>query len=132
MRAIDAHAHVIPGELTQLAAGKQWHGFTVTRDASGQTFLEQGNRRSPVPSDYFWPPEQRLAHMDSLGVDVQVVSPWTQVNNYHMPGPVGVAISRSCNDHIAEMTRGWPSRFVGWERCPCKMCPRPSLSWSEA
>jgi aminocarboxymuconate-semialdehyde decarboxylase len=31
---------------------------------------------------------------------------------------VGIAISRSCNDHIAEMTRAWPSRFVGLGTLP--------------
>ena len=61
MRAIDIHAHVIPAELAQLAAGKEWHGFTVTQDASGQTFLEQGNHRGLLHPNYFWPPEQRLA-----------------------------------------------------------------------
>ena len=39
--------------------------------------------------------------MDSLGVDVQVVSPYVGFYNYHLDAAVAVATSRAINDEIA-------------------------------
>src|SRR5919109_499467 len=66
MRAIDLHAHLTPQCFQrEVLAGRTWHGMT---NAEGELF-------NPMNA---WTPEQRLADMDSLGVDIQVVS--TNVN----------------------------------------------------
>ena len=62
MRAIDIHAHLTPQCFQQaVLAGQTWHGMT---SAEGELF-------NPMNA---WTPEQRLTEMDSLGVDMQVVS----------------------------------------------------------
>ena len=62
MRAIDIHAHLTPQCFQRaVLAGKEWHGMTR---ADGELF-------NPMNA---WTPEQRLADMRSLGIDVQVVS----------------------------------------------------------
>lgn len=62
MRAIDIHAHLTPQCFQRaVLAGKEWHGMTR---AEGELF-------NPMNA---WTPEQRLADMRSLGIDVQVVS----------------------------------------------------------
>jgi aminocarboxymuconate-semialdehyde decarboxylase len=118
MRVIDAHTHVLPSELTQLSTGKEWYGFTVTQSASGEKFLVRENRRVLLFPGFFWLPAQRLAYMDSLGVDVHLLSPWSWIYNYQLPVSVGVAVSRACNNHIAEMVRARPDRFVGLASLP--------------
>ena len=56
--------------------------------------------------------------MDSLGVDVQVVSPYVGFYNYHLETAVAAATSRDCNDEIAGMVRAWPERFAGLGTLP--------------
>ena len=61
MRSIDIHAHLTPQcYLQTIAKGKTWHGLKA-----------EGSGGNPGA---WWTPEQRIADMDSLGVDVQVVS----------------------------------------------------------
>jgi len=56
--------------------------------------------------------------MDSLGVDVHVVSPYVGFYNYHLDTPVAVATSRATNDEISEMVRARPQRFAGLGTLP--------------
>ena len=56
--------------------------------------------------------------MDSLGVDVQVVSPYVGLYNYQLDAAIALATSRALNDEIAEMTRAWPQRFAGLGTLP--------------
>ena len=61
MRSIDIHAHLTPQcFIRAMQAGKAWHG------------IQPGTMR--IAPRAIWTPEQRLADMNSLGVDVHVVS----------------------------------------------------------
>lgn len=118
VKVIDAHAHVLPAELMKLTAKRQWHGFTVKQGASGEMLLERGQRCASLHPHYFLLPEERINLMDSLGIDVQLLSPWSQLYSYHLPAPVAVATAHACNDHIAGMVRTWPLRFAGLGTLP--------------
>jgi aminocarboxymuconate-semialdehyde decarboxylase len=62
MRSIDIHAHSTPQCFQRdVLNDRSWHGM---RSDAGKL----GNPRNA------WTPEERIADMDSLGVDVQVVS----------------------------------------------------------
>ena len=56
--------------------------------------------------------------MDSLGVDVHVVSPYVGFYNYQLDTSVALATSRATNDEIAAMVKGWPRRFAGLGTLP--------------
>jgi aminocarboxymuconate-semialdehyde decarboxylase len=56
--------------------------------------------------------------MDSLGVDVHVLSPYSGFYNYELDTTVAVATSRDSNDEISQMTRSWPERFAGLATLP--------------
>jgi aminocarboxymuconate-semialdehyde decarboxylase len=56
--------------------------------------------------------------MDSLGVDVHVVSPYVGFYNYELDTKVAVATAQAINDEIAAMTRAWPQRFAGLGTVP--------------
>src|SRR4029078_12492498 len=62
--------------------------------------------------------EERLADMDSLGVDVHVASPYVGFYNYQLDAKVALATSRATNDEIAQMVKGWPQRFAGLGTLP--------------
>jgi aminocarboxymuconate-semialdehyde decarboxylase len=105
MRSIDIHAHLTPQcYLQTVATGKAWHGL-----------IRVGDGRNPRAA---WTPEQRIADMDSLGVDVQVVSTTASFYGYELDPAVTTAIARDCNDEVCQMTKDYPERFAGFCTLP--------------
>jgi aminocarboxymuconate-semialdehyde decarboxylase len=114
MRSIDVHAHLTPQAFWRATEnGGSWHGIKRDRDAKGGDRAIVGDRAQALPPRAKWTPEERLADMDSLGVDVHVVSPYVGFYNYHLDAKVAVATSRETNDEIASMVKAWPQRFAG-------------------
>ena len=106
MRSIDVHAHSTPQCFQRaVLAGQDWHGMTT---ADGELF----NPRNA------WTPEQRIADMDSLGVDIQVVSTNAGFYQYDKDPAVTAAIARDCNDEIYQMTLDYPERLAGLATIP--------------
>ncbi len=82
-----------------------------------------GSRRQQLPPRAQWTPEQRLADMDSLGVDMHVVSPYSGFYNYHLDSGVAVATSRDANNEVRDMITAWPQRFAGPATLPMQDAP---------
>jgi len=118
MRSIDIHAHIAPRNAIEANKGGEWHGFTVEQDDSGQTSLTRGSSRTRLHPKLLLTPEERLAEMDSMGVDIHVLSTWTQLYNYDLPTEVCVATSEDCNNYVAELVKAWPERFAGLATLP--------------
>jgi len=57
--------------------------------------------------------EQRLADMDAMGVDMQVLSPGPNQYYYWADPDLARDISRKINDHIAELVAKHPDRLLG-------------------
>ena len=105
MRSIDIHTHLTPQcFLRAMDAGREWHG------------IQPGTQR--VNPRGTWTPEQRLADMDSLGVDVQVVSTGAAFYYYDLASDVTGAMHRECNDEVHQMTLDYPERFKGFAQIP--------------
>lgn len=105
MRSIDVHAHSTPQAFIRATtSGQQWHGLTL-----GSALDNPRNG---------WEPEQRIADMDSLGVDVQVVSTTAAFYRYDMDSAVTAAMHRECNDEVSQMTKDHPDRFAGLANLP--------------
>jgi aminocarboxymuconate-semialdehyde decarboxylase len=106
MRAIDIHAHLTPQCFQrEVLAGRTWHGMT---SAEGELF-------NPMNA---WTPEERLADMKSLGVDVQVVSTNVAFYKYDQDVATTTTIARACNDEVHQMTVDYPDRFAGLATLP--------------
>ena len=122
MRSIDIHAHVTPQCFWRATEnGGEWHTARREKDANGGEVALIGRSRQSLPPKSRWTPEERIADMDSLGVDIQVLSTYVGFYNYHLDTEVAVATSRAINDELSEMTRTWPKRFAaGSARCPCR------------
>jgi aminocarboxymuconate-semialdehyde decarboxylase len=119
MRSIDVHAHLTPQCFWQATEkGSDWHTLRREKDERGQEIAIVGGNRQVLPPRAKWTPEERLADMDSLGVDVHVVSPYVGFYNYQLDTKVATATARATNDEIASMTRAWPTRFAGLGTLP--------------
>lgn len=111
MRAIDLHAHLTPQCFQRdVLAGRTWHGMTRA----------EGELLNPMNA---WTPEQRLADMDSLGIDIQVVSTNVAFYKYDQDVATTQAIARACNDEVHQMTIDHPQRFAGLATLPMQDVP---------
>jgi aminocarboxymuconate-semialdehyde decarboxylase len=70
-----------------------------------------------------WTPEQRLADMDSLGVDMQVVSTNVAFYKYDQDVATTTAIAQACNNEVRQMTVDHPRRFAGLATLPMQDIP---------
>jgi len=111
MRVIDLHAHVTPQRFQQaIRARGEWHGLTST---TGE--LEVPGFRRTL--------DERLADMDALGVDMQVISPNAGFYQYGNDPATTTIIARECNDEIAEMCSEHRERFAGLATLPMQDIP---------
>ena len=108
MRTIDIHAHITPeGFVAAGKRGESWHGMPPD--------TMNIHRNNPKTN---WTPEERLADMNSLGVDVQVLSTNAYFYNYDGdPGAVRL-MAQECNNYVAELVKDNPSRFSGFSTLP--------------
>ncbi len=107
MRAIDIHAHQEPQCFQRaIRNGQSWHGLTAGSDEADIDPMET------------WTPEQRIDDMDSLGVDIQVVSTSSAFYKYELDPAVTLAIARDCNDEVHQLTLDHPDRFKGFATLP--------------
>ena len=111
MPVIDMHAHVTPERYKQaIRANGEWHGLDAV---SGE--LGRGGFDKALP--------ERLAEMDSLGVDMQLVTPTVGFYQYDNDLSMTKLIARECNQEIAEMVEQHPSRFSGLATLPMQDIP---------
>jgi aminocarboxymuconate-semialdehyde decarboxylase len=119
MRSIDIHAHLTPQCFWRATEnGGDWHTLQREQDERGQQLAVVGSSRSPLPPRARWTPEERLADMDSLGVDIHVLSPYSGFYNYNLDAAVATATSTDSNNEISEMIQAWPDRFAGLATLP--------------
>ena len=106
MRTLDIHAHLTP-QCFQHAVlnGNDWHGMT---SQEGELF----NPRNA------WTPDQRIADMNSLGMDMQVVTTNVSFYKYDQDVDVARAIAQDCNNEVAQMTVDYPDRLSGLASVP--------------
>lgn len=124
MRSIDIHAHLTP-QCFWRATERQgdWHSLRREQDARGREYAVVQGRRQQLPPRARWTPEERLADMDSLGVDIHVLSPYSGFYNYHLDTALTVATSQESNNEIRDMISSWPDRFAGLATLPMQDVP---------
>ncbi|MEX1125513.1 MAG: amidohydrolase family protein [Acidimicrobiia bacterium] len=111
MSVIDMHAHVTPERYKKaIRAHGSWHGLDSTPGELGFGGFDKAV-------------SERLTDMDSLGVDMQLVTPTVGFYQYENELDVTKAIARECNDEIAEMVQSHPTRFAGLATLPMQDVP---------
>ena len=113
MRTIDIHAHISPADFVEaFRKGESWHGIPANAVAN--------QRYNPKTS---WTPEERLADMNSLGVDVQVLSTNASFYFYEKAPAQITAMAQDCNDYVAQLIKDSPQRFAGFATLPMQDIP---------
>jgi aminocarboxymuconate-semialdehyde decarboxylase len=115
---IDIHCHVRCAAAAQLVEGhdevQRWFLEIQASPASRAINRANGERTAAQGSS----PEQRIADMDRMGIDIQAISPAPRQTYYGADPELGRASSRAINDFIAEICGKYPERFVGLGTVP--------------
>lgn len=119
MIVFDTHAHVfLPGTMGACgAAGPELTGDGDVQQFRAGSFRFSGVRfrGSPMGDE-----AMRLALMDRLGIDRQLLSPYPMVYFYDQPERDAIAFCRTHNDEMAALVRRHPSRFAGAATLPMR------------
>lgn len=115
---IDFHTHVVASDLPDFAeryGDKRWP-VLVNNGRTGQ-LVRNGKVVRTIPADC-WSPDRRLEHMDSTGIDLQVLSPLPPLIGYWPDAAKGAEFDRRMNDSIAGIVADRPTRFAGLGSVP--------------
>src|SRR5437588_4627594 len=116
---IDLHTHVLPRDWPDLDQKYGYGGFVrLERAAPGSARMMIGDRVFREITDRVWNPERRIEDMDNSGVSMQVLSTVPVMFSYWAKPRDALDLCRLLNDHIAEIVRRYPSRFVGLGTVP--------------
>lgn len=115
---IDFHNHFYPpGYLEKL---EQWgHRYKFVQDPSGiKIVYDKGARFLGITKQHV-SIEQRIADMDRIGIDIQVLT-LTTPNVYFTTKKRNLYLAKTSNDFFAEVCQKYPSRFMAFASVPLK------------
>src|SRR5436189_6425941 len=129
VRAIDVHAHVVVPEVYALAAEhnifSELPADPGVTDAMRTNIKERAKSVLRRMSDV----SERIAHMDAMGVDVQVLSASLVHQGLEWAdAQTSLRLARTTNDWIAKAVAGNPARLIGLGTLPLHV---PSLAVAE-
>ena len=115
---LDIHCHVRSAKAAELAESHdevtRWFLEKAANEESQA--INRGNaQRTRFQGNT---PEQRIADMDLMGVDIQAISPAPRQTYYGADGDLGRQLAQIINDEIAEICGRYPDRFVGLGTIP--------------
>ncbi len=119
MTTIDLHAHAIPRDMvTAMQDAHPDHAPTLTEREDGHHLAYGSGRKSgPLPTGML-DVKQRLADMDAVGIDRQVVSAAPPNFNYHVPPEVGRDFAGLHNDALLTLAAAAPDRLQVFAHLP--------------
>ena len=112
MTAIDLHAHAIVPEALQRMGSSQPDFAPVLYEEGGSKYLRYPGRAplGPIPDGMF-EPEKRLADMERMRVDLQLISVPPPNFFYHLPPEAGAEFARVQNEALVTLSEDHPDRF---------------------
>jgi aminocarboxymuconate-semialdehyde decarboxylase len=126
---IDLHTHILPRNLPNLRSRYGCAGFVELEDhGPGCARMVIDGKLFRVIEDNCWDPRRRLEDCDRFGVDVQVLSTVPVMFSYWAKAEHALYLARLLNDHLAEIVRSYPKRFVGLGTLPLQA---PDLAMRE-
>lgn len=117
---IDIHAHLFPpSAMADLRAGRPWYGSTLEQGERGNPILVTNGRKRALGADsHLIDAAGRVARMDELRVDTQILSLVPLLFGYDLERADAVAMTRDTNDEIASYIRDFPDCFLGLANIP--------------
>lgn len=106
---IDCHAHYLDASVIDAIRQGRWDSH-LTYDTATKGFSFPGFATRPLPrgmDDL----SERLRHMDSLGVDIQLLSTWVDMLGPDLPETVAATYHRAVNHGLAHAVEQHPDRF---------------------
>jgi aminocarboxymuconate-semialdehyde decarboxylase len=116
---IDIHTHIIPEHMPRWAEQFSYGGFIHLehhKPCCAKMMID--DRFFREIQDNCWDPQTRVHECDHHGIDVQVLSTIPVMFNYWAKAQDALDVSKFLNDHIAEICKKYPKRFVGLGTIP--------------
>jgi aminocarboxymuconate-semialdehyde decarboxylase len=112
----DLHTHYYPASYFELIR-RTPGDFEFASDPTGRTIIRYRGARFFGVTAPMTDPAQRLADMDRVGIDVEVLSVSTP-NVFFAEGKAQAEVARLVNDAYAELIAKHPTRFKGFASIP--------------
>lgn len=116
---IDIHTHIMPEQLPRWSKKFGYGGFIhLEHHKPGCARMMKDDEFFREVQENCWSPEARISEIDQYDVSVQVLSTIPVLFSYWAKPDDAYDISRFLNDHIADVVRRYPKRFVGLGTVP--------------
>ena len=116
---IDIHTHILPERWPDLRERYGYGGWIrLEHHCPGCAKMMVDDRFFREVQANCWDPRTRMSECDATGVTVQVLSTVPVMFGYWAKPADALDLSRLLNDHIAEIVRTYPDRFVGLGTIP--------------
>jgi aminocarboxymuconate-semialdehyde decarboxylase len=129
MGPIDVHTHILPrgwDDFLARHADPRWP--RLVREADGGCSLYRGSVRDRALTEQVFDPAVRVADLDRLGIERQVLSPPPLMFCYWAEPGAAAEFCRFHNDAIAAVVAERPARFLGAAIVPLQA---PALAVTE-
>jgi len=114
VRAIDVHAHVVVPEVYALAAEHNIFAELPTDAGVSDEMRANIKERAGMVLRRMSDLNERVANMDAMGVDIQVLSASLVHQGLEWAdAQTGLRLARTTNDWIAKAVAAQPARFIG-------------------
>lgn len=125
----DIHAHCIPNSFRDWLMDKGHSiGAEVLSSERGPRIRFNGGFTSGPLREILGDRDARIAAMDRMGVDVQVMAGWVELTGYDLDPSSGLALSQTQNDFLAEEAAISSDRLMALGNLPLQ---DPTASVSE-
>ncbi len=120
MKKIDIHTHILPPDIPKFKDKFGYGGFICLEpvDECRARMVRDDGKFFREIEENCWNPVARISDADKFDVAVQVLSTVPVMFSYWTPPDDGLYISRFLNEHVAEVVRAHPQRFIGLGSLP--------------
>ena len=116
---VDIHTHIMPEHMPRWAEKFGYGGFIHLdhhKPCCARMMMDDKFFREVM--DNCWDPDSRIKDCQPFNVDVQVLSTIPVLFSYWAKPKDALDVSKFLNDHIADIVRRYPKKFIGLGTLP--------------